>query len=150
LIGAPVKHDEEKPLFDYQQIIIKSLEYFHKIRIKKFRGAGVIQLFLEYPAWVLLSSNDYGNKKAFIITGITQELANDHIFRLRNYFLQFYPAAIDYMDYSQKTITLHDSLFRTYPAANPDAPRGKTDVFFILAYEFNHHTRRHDVSHYTI
>lgn len=50
LIGRPTKHNEEKPLFDYQQIIINVLEYFQKIRIKKFRGAGITQLFLEYPA----------------------------------------------------------------------------------------------------
>jgi hypothetical protein len=37
LIGRPVKHNVEKPLFDYQQIILNVLEYFHKIRIKKFR-----------------------------------------------------------------------------------------------------------------
>jgi hypothetical protein len=89
-----------------------------------------------------LSGNDYRNKKAFIITGITQELANDHILRLRNLFLQYYPGAIEQMDYTQKTITLNESLFRAYPAANPEAPRGKTDVFFILADEFDHHTRR--------
>jgi len=142
LIGRPVKHNEEKPLFDYQQIILKVLEYFHKIRIKKFRGAGITQLFLEYPAWLSLSSNNFRNKKAFTITGITQELANDHILRLRNLFLNYYPGAIDQMNYSQKTITLNESLFRAYPAANPEAPRGKTDVFFILADEFDHHTRR--------
>lgn len=142
LIGRPIKHDEEKPLFDYQQIILKCLEYFQKIRIKKFRGAGITQLFLEYPAWLSLSSNNYRNKKAFIITGITQELANDHILRLRNLFLQYYPGAIEHMDYTQKTITLNESLFRAYPAANPEAPRGKTDVFLILADEFDHHTRR--------
>jgi hypothetical protein len=39
LLGAPVKHNEEKPLFDYQQIVINVLQYFRKIRIKKFRGA---------------------------------------------------------------------------------------------------------------
>ncbi|HEX9318046.1 MAG TPA: hypothetical protein VF884_03840 [Nitrososphaeraceae archaeon] len=142
LIGRPVKHNEEKPLFDYQQIILNVLEYFQKIRIKKFRGAGITQLFLEYPAWLSLSGNNYRNKKAFIITGITQELANDHILRLRNLFLQFYPGAIQNMDYTQRTITLNDSVFRAYPAANPEAPRGKTDVFFILADEFDHHTRR--------
>lgn len=142
LIGRPIKHREEKPLFDYQQIILKLLEYLQKIRIKKFRGAGITQLFLEYPAWLSLSSNKYRNKKAFIITGITQELANDHILRLRNLFSQFYPGAIQNMDYTQKTITLNDSVFRAYPAANPEAPRGKTDVFFILADEFDHHTRR--------
>jgi hypothetical protein len=142
LIGRPIKHNEEKPLFDYQQIIINVLEYFHKIRIKKFRGAGITQLFLEYPAWLSLSSNQFRNRKAFIITGITQELANDHILRLRNLFLKYYPGAIQNMDYTQKTITLNESEFRAYPAANPEAPRGKTDVFFILADEFDHHTRR--------
>lgn len=142
LIGAPVKHNEEKPLFDYQQITINALEYFKKIRIKKFRGAGLTELFLRYPAWLCLSTNNYRNKKAFIITGITQELANDHILRLRNLFLPYYPSAIQNMDYTQKTLTINDSLFRAYPAANPEAPRGKTDVFFILADEFDHHTRR--------
>jgi hypothetical protein len=142
LLGRPIKHNEEKPFFDYQQIILNALEYFRKIRIKKFRGAGVTEQFLRYPAWLSLSGNDYRNKKAFIITGITQELANDHILRLRNLFLQYYPGAIETMDYTQKTITLNESLFRAYPAANPEAPRGKTDVFFILADEFDHHTRR--------
>jgi hypothetical protein len=142
LIGRPVKHSEEKPVFDYQQIILNALEYFQKIRIKRFRGAGITQLFLEYPAWLSLSSNRFKNQKAFIITGITQELANDHILRLRNLFLQYYPGALQNMDYTQKTITLNDSVFRAYPAANPEAPRGKTDVFFILADEFDHHTKR--------
>ena len=59
-----------------------------------------------------------------------------------NLFLQYYPGAIEHMDYTQKTINLNQSLFRAYPAANPEAPRGKTDVFFILADEFDHHTRR--------
>ena len=59
LTGRPVKHDEEKPLFDYQQIILRGLEYFKKIRIKKFRGAGVTEQFLRYGAWLSLSSNQY-------------------------------------------------------------------------------------------
>ena len=142
LCKRPVKHNEEKPLFDYQQIILRALEFFKKIRIKKFRGAGVTEQFLRYGAWLSLSSNQYRNKKAFIITGITQELSNDHILRLRNLFLNYYPGAIEQMEYTQKTITINDSLFRVYPAGNPEAPRGKTDVFFILADEFDHHTRR--------
>jgi hypothetical protein len=142
LTGRPIKHNEEKPLFDYQQIILNALEYFKKIRIKKFRGAGVTEQFLRYGAWLSLSSNQYRNKKAFIITGITQELSNDHILRLRNLFLNYYPGAIEQMEYAQKTITINESLFRAYPAGNPEAPRGKTDVFFILADEFDHHTRR--------
>ena len=32
LLGRPVKHNEEKTLFDYQQIIVAALEYFLKIR----------------------------------------------------------------------------------------------------------------------
>jgi hypothetical protein len=56
--------------------------------------------------------------------------------------LQYYSSAIKHTDYTQKTITPNESLFRAYPAANPEAPRGKTDVFFILADAFDHHTRR--------
>lgn len=141
LIGRPVKH-QPNPLFDYQQIILVALEYFKKIRIKKFRGGGMTQQFLEYASWLTLQSNNFRNKKAFILTGITQELANDHILRMKNTFLQFYPGAIESMDYTQKTLTLNDSIFRAYPAANPEAPRGKTDVFFILADEFDFNTRK--------
>ena len=142
LLGRPIKHNEEKPLFDYQQIILAALEYFLKIRIKKFRGGGMTELLLRYPAWLALSSNQFRDRNAFIITGITQELSNDHILRLKNLFLQFYPGAIQAMDYTQKRITLNGSVFRAYPAANPEAPRGRIDVFYILADEFDFHTRR--------
>ena len=59
LTGRPIKHNEQKPLFDYQQIILRGLEYFKKIRIKKFRGAGVTEQFLRYGAWLSLSSNQH-------------------------------------------------------------------------------------------
>lgn len=142
LLGRPVKHNEEKPLFDYEQIIIAALEYFLKIRIKKFRGGGMTEELLRWPAWLSLSNNRFRKRKAFIITGITQELANDHILRLKDMFSQYYPGAIDSMDYTTKTLTLNESLFRAYPQANPEAPRGKTDVFYILADEFDFPTRR--------
>ena len=100
------------------------------------------ELLLRYPAWLALSSNQFRDRNAFIITGITQELSNDHILRLKNLFLQFYPGTIQAMDYTQKTITLNGSVFRAYPAANPEAPRGRIDVFYILADEFDFHTRR--------
>ena len=98
--------------------------------------------WLAWPAYKTLSSNRYRNKKAFIITGITQELANDHILRLKNMFMQYYPGALPYLEYTQKTLTLNEALFRAYPQANPEAPRGKTDVFFILADEFDFPNRR--------
>ena len=60
LLGRPVKHNKEKPLFDYEQIILAALEYFLKIRIKKFRGGGMTELLLRYPAWLALSSNQLG------------------------------------------------------------------------------------------
>lgn len=100
------------------------------------------QQFLEYSAWLCLNSNAFRFDQAFIITGITQLLANDHIWRLKNMFNQFYPGAVASMDYTQKTLTINESIFRAYPADNPEAPRGKTDVFFILADEFDFHTRR--------
>jgi hypothetical protein len=141
LLGRPVKH-QPNPLFDYQQIILNALEFFYKIRIKKFRGAGMTEQLLRYPAWLALNSNQFKHKKAFFITGITQELANDEILRLKNVFLEYYPGSIEAMNYTQKTLTLNDCLFRAYPAKNPDAPRGKTDVFYILADEFDFHNRR--------
>ena len=88
LLGRPVKHNEEKPLFDYQQIILAALEYFLKIRIKKFRGGGMTELLLRYPAWLALSSNQFRDRNAFIITGITQEL-----------FKYVYDRSQDYMTY---------------------------------------------------
>jgi hypothetical protein len=141
LLGRPIKHGEN-PVFDYQQIILRALEFFLKIRIKKFRGAGSTEQLLRYPAWLALSTNEFRKNEAMIITGINQDLANEHIRRLKNMIEVNYPRATDSMEYTQKTITLNDSIFRAYPQANPQAPRGKTNVFYVLADEFDFPTRR--------
>lgn len=141
IIGGHVKHNEEKPLFDYQQISLRALEIFSKIRIKKFRGAGMTQLWLEYASWLALNSNRYRYQDAFFITGINQRLANDHILKIKRMFQEHYPGAIEYMDYTKATITLNDSMFFALPARNPNAPRGKSNVFWILLDEFDFHTR---------
>lgn len=141
LLGRPLKHGEN-PLFDYQQISLMALEFFRKIRIKKFRGAGSTEKLLRYPAWLALSTDDYKGKQAMIITGITQLLANDHIKRLKKMIERFYPGATAYMTYTLKSLTLNGAEFWAYPQANPQAPRGKTDVFYILADEFDFPNRR--------
>lgn len=141
LVGRPEKHNEQKPLFDYQQIILQALVKFKKIRIKKFRGGGVTQEFLEFGPWLALSSNAYRNKEAFIITGIKQDLSNKLIKRIRDQFSTFYPNSIRHMNYVTKSITINDATFTGYPARNPEASRGQIDVFYIVADEFDFHTR---------
>lgn len=141
LVGRPVKHNEEKPLFDYQQAILQALVLFKKIRIKKFRGGGVTEEFLRFGPYLSLASNQFKGQQAFIITGIKQDLSNILIKRIKDQFATYYPNAVRHMDYTTKSLSINDVTFTGYPARNPEASRGQIDVFYIVADEFDFHTR---------
>ncbi|HJT49857.1 MAG TPA: hypothetical protein VJ729_16880 [Nitrososphaeraceae archaeon] len=58
IIGLPQKDGEDKPLYDYEQIIFDSLHGNNKhLWIKKATGLGVSEFMLRFMAWLYLKDN---------------------------------------------------------------------------------------------
>ena len=48
ILGLPRKDNIEKPLFDYERIVLDSLEFDKYLWILKSTGLGISELFLRY------------------------------------------------------------------------------------------------------
>jgi hypothetical protein len=66
IIGLPQKDGDDKPLYDYGQIIFDSLvtENGNKhLWVKKATGLGVTEFFLRLMVWLCLQNDDYRNSQ---------------------------------------------------------------------------------------
>jgi hypothetical protein len=81
VIGLPTKDKGERPLFDYEKLLYKSLvipDFYNQLKhtfklkrlwVKKAIGLGVTEFFLRFMAWLCLRNNDYRNGQMCIVTG---------------------------------------------------------------------------------
>ena len=87
IIGLPKKDGIEKPIFDYETDLVKNLEEYRSVWIKKSRGLGVTEIILRYISWLCTRNNDdYKGKRIHIVTGPRINLAEDLIDRIHNLF----------------------------------------------------------------
>jgi hypothetical protein len=68
IIGLPQKDGDDKPLYDYEQIIFDSLNADNKhLWIKKATGLGVSEFTLRFMAWLCLKHKDDNHRITVLI-----------------------------------------------------------------------------------
>jgi len=129
IIGLPQKDGAYKVIFDYEIEIVKYLEKYKHIWLKKARGLGVTELLLRYMGWLALSSDTFHRKRFVIVTGPKVKIAWDLIRRLKTLF-QDYILEEGRLD----TLQLDSVTIEAFPS-NTVSMRGYEDFKFILLDE---------------
>jgi len=78
IIGLPQKHGEDKPLYDYEQLIFDALvsNNSRHIWIKKATGLGISEFILRFMAWLCLKDNALAGSQMCIVTPIRSLIYN--------------------------------------------------------------------------
>jgi hypothetical protein len=125
----PEKDGNYKVIFDYELEIVKYLDHYKHIWLKKARGLGVTELLLRYMGWLALSSDTYRQKRFVVVTGPKVRIAWDLIRRMkhlyRSYILQ---------ESRLEAVLLNDVTIEAFPS-NTISMRGYEDFKFILLDE---------------
>lgn len=90
IIGLPQKDGDDKPLYDYEQIIFDDLvtQTNNKhLWIKKATGLGISEFMLRFMAWLCLKDNTLAGSQMCIVTGPRIDLAIALIDRMKKLFL---------------------------------------------------------------
>ena len=86
IISLPQKNGNDKPLYDYEQIIFDSLDSNKHLWIKKATGLGISEFMLRFMAWLCLKYNALSGSQMCIVTGARIELAIALIDRMKRLF----------------------------------------------------------------
>ena len=89
IIGLPQKDGNDKPLYDYEQIIFDSLVTYNgnkHLWIKKATGLGVSEFMLRFMAWLCLKDDTLSGSQMCIVTGPRIDLAIALIDRMKKLF----------------------------------------------------------------
>lgn len=129
IVGMPEKDGVYKEIFDYEVEIVKYLDKYKHIWLKKARGLGVTELLLRYMGWLALSSDDFYDKRFVIVTGPKVKIAWDLVRRMKT----LYSAYI--LDQSRlDNLFLNGVTIEAFPS-NTVSMRGYEDFKFILLDE---------------
>ena len=144
IIGLPTKNGEEKPLFDYEELLYHSLlnndhsnilrhTFKHKhLWVKKSAGLGVTEFFLRLMAWLCLRNDDYRNSQMCIVTGPNIDIAIKLIKRMK---ALFEPRLHVTFDSKETVLDLNGCTIEAYPSNHIDAYRALDNPKFILIDE---------------
>jgi hypothetical protein len=125
IISLPRKDNVEKPIFDYEQDVIKTLDSYDDIWIKKARGLGITEILLRYMSWLAVRNSDYTSKRFHIVTGPRIDLAEELINRIR---LLFPESKTSCPPIELKTagpiLYLNNVTIEAFPSHHLDAMRG--------------------------
>jgi len=131
IIGLPQKDGNDKPLYDYEQIIFDSLNGNNKhLWIKKATGLGISEFMLRFMAWLCLKDNALSGSQMCIVTGPRIDLAIALIDRTKKLF-----AGLVIFDTKETVIELNNVTIEAFPSHHLDAMRGLPNVSFILLDE---------------
>src|SRR5215212_8923768 len=134
IIGLPQKDGNDKPLYDYEQIIFDSLigssaANNKHLWIKKATGLGVSEFMLRYMAWLCLKDNTLAGSQMCIVTGPRIDLAIALIDRMKKLFASSKgSAATAAFDTKETVIELNDVKIEAFPSHHLDAMRGLPNV----------------------
>ena len=116
IIGLPKKDGNDKPFYDYEEIIFDSLDGGNRhLWIKKATGLGISEFMLRYMAWLALIDR---MKKLFAAAGNATTNASIIIF-----------------DTKETVLELNGVKIEAFPSHHLDAMRGLPKVSFILLEE---------------
>jgi hypothetical protein len=137
IIGLPQKDGDDKPLYDYEQIIFDALVTSNgnkHLWIKKATGLGVSEFMLRFMVWLCLKDNALVGTQMCIVTGPRIELAIALIDRMKGLFVKGHPFTITF-DTKETVIELNNVKIEAFPSHHLDAMRGLANVSFILLDE---------------
>jgi hypothetical protein len=155
IVGLPKKDGIEKPLFDYEQLLLNALlipgylnsspssltrkpdNVRHPFKekhlfVKKATGLGVTEFMLRFMAWLCLYNDDYKNSQMVIITGPNQELAIKLIKRMKGLFVDKLGVTFNTRE---TVLELNGCNIEAYPSNHIDAFRSLTNPKFIFLDE---------------
>jgi hypothetical protein len=139
IIGLPQKDGEDKPLYDYEQIIIfDSLVTPNgnkHLWIKKATGLGVSEFMLRFMAWLCLRDDALSGSQMCIVTGPRIDLAIALIDRMKRLFAAGSGKGLITFDTKETVIELNGVKVEAFPSHHLDAMRGLSSVSFILLDE---------------
>jgi hypothetical protein len=142
IIGLPQKDGNNKPLYDYEQIIIDSLvtsdgndnSSNKHIWIKKATGLGISEFMLMFMAWVCFKDNALSDSQMCIVTGPRIDLAIALIDRMKKLFADSGKGLVSF-DTKETVVELNNVKIEAFPSHHLDAMRGLPNVSFILLDE---------------
>jgi hypothetical protein len=136
IVGLPQNDGEDKPLFDYQQIIFDSLDRDGNkhLWIKKATGLGISEFMLRFMAWLCLKDNSLSGSQMCIVTGPRIDLAIALIDRMKKLFSGD-KGLITKFDTKETVVELNGVKIGAFPSHHLDAMRGLPNVSFILLDE---------------
>ena len=132
IIGLPRKSELEKPIFDYEKLIIDNLHSNKHLWIKKATGLGISELLLRYMAWLCVKDDRLRGSQMCIVTGPRIDLAITLIDRMKRLFKE--TTGLEF-DTRETVIELNGVHIEAYPSHHLDAMRGLPNVSFILLDE---------------
>ena len=136
IIGLPKKDGNDKPLYDYEEIIFDALvtgDGNKHLWIKKATGLGISEYFLRFMAWVCLKDNSLSGSQMCIVTEPRIDLAIALIDRMKKLFTR--SKGVTVFDTKETVIELNDVKIEAFPSHHLDAMRGLQNVSFILLDE---------------
>jgi hypothetical protein len=143
IIGLPQKDGDDKPLYDYEQIIFDALVTKNSnvgsyssgrkhLWIKKATGLGVSEFMLRFMACLCLKDNALSGSQMCIVTGPRIDLAIALIDRMKKLFAV---KGLTIFDTKETIIELNNVKIEAFPSHHLDAMRGLPNVSFILLDE---------------
>jgi Terminase RNaseH-like domain len=136
IIGLPQKGGNDKPLYDYEEIIFDSLvahDGNKHLWIKKATGLGISEFMLRFMAWLCLRDNALAGSQMCIVTGPRIDLAIALIDRMKKLFSS--GKGLNFFDTKETVIELNYVKIEAFPSHHLDAMRGLPNVCFILLDE---------------
>jgi hypothetical protein len=134
IIGLPQKNGDDKPLFDYEQIIFDSLDGNKHLWIKKATGLGVSEFMFRFMVWLCLKDNALSGSQMCIVTGPRIELAIALIDRMKKLFTNSNTIAAAFAT-KETVVELNNVKIEAFPSHHLDAMRGLPNASFILLDE---------------
>ena len=132
IIGLPRKSELEKPIFDYEKMIIDNLHSTRHLWIKKATGLGISELLLRYMAWLCAKDDALWGSQMCIVTGPRIDLAITLIDRMKDLFVD--RASLEF-NTRETVLELNGVHIEAYPSHHLDAMRGLPNVSFIFLDE---------------
>jgi hypothetical protein len=135
IIVLPQKDGNDKPLYDYEEIIFDSLVIqtgSKHLWIKKATGLGISEFMLRFVAWLCTKDNALSGSQMCIVTGPRIDLAIALINRMKKLFSG---KRLNTFDTKETVIELNNVKIEAFPSHHLDAMRGLPNVYFILLDE---------------
>ena len=132
IIGLPKKSGLEKPIFDYERMIIDILPSTKHLWIKKATGLGISELLLRFMGWLCVKDDTLRGSQMCIVTGPRIDLAINLIDRMKRLFKE--TTSLEF-DTKETVIELNGVHIEAYPSHHLDSMRGLPNVSFILLDE---------------